>query len=199
MVATTFKPESYQLAFHHGLSEALLSDLAAHDLEVEIQIVHDEDALVAVEIVPEREPGDDTIKVVRDWRLEDFITTMKLPLAARAVDESSTSPFVRQSLPYELLEIASVPEASGVVPVVAPPAPSPRHDDFTRRHGTSEFAAFRPSASLANAWFTRTGDSLGPLDEYLPAAPSRAPLYVAVAAICVLALALGISIPLLAL
>ncbi len=111
---------------HHDLAEVLMSDLAAsRSLEVEILLAHDEDALVAIEIVPEpeldkpqREPINETTRVPRNFSAEDFVTTIKLPSEAKSEIER-TAPFARPSTPYERLDIDDVPDAVGVVNVAA--------------------------------------------------------------------------------
>jgi len=91
--------------FDPHLTEVLMSDLLApRDLEVEIQFIHNEDALVAIEIVADREPDDVTAKVVREFTTEDFVTTIKFPREL-LVEGEGTSPFVRHSAPYELVEM----------------------------------------------------------------------------------------------
>jgi hypothetical protein len=159
--------------------------------------------MVSIEIVPERDPDTihDTIRVPRDFRLEDFITTMALP--RDSVPDDRTGPFVRRSAPYELVEVVEqAPATYGVVD--EEPSSAASSSDFTRRHGTSEFAAFKASWSCHTGWFKMTNDSLAmiPEDEEFapaPAAPSQLRLYALAAAIGVLALGLGIAIAMLAL
>ncbi len=193
MLPSTFQPESYRLASHHGMSEATLNELAA--VEIEIQRAYDDEALVEIEIVPEREVGEDTIKVARTFILEDFIRTMKLPI--EAVQET-TSRFVKRSAPYERVEL--VPEASV--------EPSASGSDWSRRLEPAEFAAamqppVRP-VGVETGWFTHTDAALPPLDEYFPpppaaATPSKA-LWIAGAIVGgVVAVGVGIAIAMIAL
>ncbi len=137
---------------HRGLSEVLMAELAApRDLEVEIQRTHDEGSLVAIEIVPpEPFTGDQTIRVSRRLSVEDFITTIKFPSAAKTEDER-TGPFVRGSAPYELVELAMVPEARDIVRVAAIPDPMSEQVRTSSELGTT----IRRSGSLDLGWFDR--------------------------------------------
>ena len=186
----------HDLKPHHGLTEVLMGELSApRELDVEIQFSHDEDALVAIEIVPEHEPGDQTIRVVREFAVEDFVTTRKFPCDSRA-EEDGTVPF-RRSAPYELVELEEVRcAASGVTSAAAG-----RSTDFTRRLSSSDFAAtFRTTGSFETGWFAVSEDSIAKLEIGELTTPTSRPLvYVTVLLLSAFAVALGVGIAMFAL
>jgi len=189
---------AHDLEPHHGLTEVLMGELSApRNLDVEIQFIHDEDALVAIEIVPEHEPGDQTIKVTRDFTLEDFVTTRKFPCDSKT-EEAGTVPF-RRSAPYELVELAE-PEVRCEASV-ASAAVGRTSADFTRRLRASDFAAtFRTTGSFETGWFAVSEDSIAKLEiDELTTPTARPRLYVTVLLLSAFAVALGVGIAMFAL